>query len=128
MIREIKTDDLPELREMMAIEGFPEEDTSFYENATWVMDSDGPKGFYSLRMESGLPYMVHFCIKRGWRCHESARKLIRAFKNTVTSFGFNKAIIGIPRDNTYLKRLASCYFNAEPYSANEEDEFYLVEV
>lgn len=128
MIREIKKSDLPDLREMMQVEGFGEDEMGFINNATWVLDEGGPIGFYSIRMEHGIPYLVNFCISRSARCHSKAVRLARAFKNTIRSFGFYKAIFGIRKDNDYLKQIASRYFRAVPYSADDELQFYLMEV
>jgi hypothetical protein len=119
---------MPELVEMLRAEGLDDKDMDFHRSATWVVDEDGVKGFFSLRMEHNMPYLVHFCVKRADRCHALARRLVMAFKNVVKSLGYGKAIINTPTENDFLNRLVSRYFKARPYSTDGVVKFYLAEV
>lgn len=128
MIRLVDKKDFGEIRDMLAVEGYTDDEMDFINCLTVVDDDNGVRGFYSVRMEKGLPYLVHFCTKRGRRAYALAVGLVRAFKRTVKSFGFGRAVIGVPTGNEYLKRLASRYFRTVPYSADAETEYFYVEV
>jgi hypothetical protein len=114
-----------DLRDALALEGYTEEDMAIWDG--WNVATED--GFFTLKMEHDLPYMVHFCVKRDRRGGPAYLRLLRTMKNVVRGLGFPKMILNIPRDNDFVRRVASNSFGVEkPYDANVETEFYLVEV
>jgi hypothetical protein len=128
LLRAINEADTQDLSDMLKAEGLKDEEIDLGRSATWVMDEGGIRGFFSIRMEHNIPYLVHFCVKQGERCHELARRLVRYFKSVVRSLGFQKAIVNVKHENTYLQKLVSVYFKTAPYAQDNEVTFYLVEV
>ena len=96
--------------------------------STWILDEVGIRGFFSLRMEHNLPYLVHLCVERASRSPQLLWRMARYFKNVIHAFGYNKAIINTPKGDNYLSRLVSRYFKVRPYADDGVVQFYLVEV
>lgn len=116
---------IADLRDALSLEGYTEEDMAIWDG--WNVKTED--GFFTLKLIHDLPYMIHFWIKREKRGGQAYLRLIRVMKNVVKSLGFHKMILNIPRDNDFVRRVASRTFRVEaPYDANEETEFYLVEV
>lgn len=128
MIRVMEDNDCPGLAAMLKAEGLGEQDMDFKKAATWVMDEDGPKGFFSVRMEHYMPYLVHFVIKQGERSPARFFRMLRGFKNVVRSFGYKKAIVNTMKHDDYTSSIASKRFRATPYGDDEHLKYYLVEV
>lgn len=128
MVRCCEDKDMAELISMLKAEGLKDDEMDLNKTATFVVDEDGVKGFFSIRMEQNMPYLVHLCVKRESRTPAMLWKLSRYFKNVVRSFGYQKAIINTPKGDNYLSRLVSRYFHVRPYAADNAVQFYLVEV
>lgn len=128
MLRIADQKDFIFLHDLLREHSMRDDDMAFNNCATWIIDENKIKGFLSLRMEHAIPYLVHLCIKYEERTPELFWRLATYFKNIVKSLGYNKAIINTPKDNLYLIRLVSRYFNVRPYAEDNQLKFYLVEV
>lgn len=116
---------LSELRDKLSVEGYTEDEMEIWDG--WNIET--PDGFFTLRMIHDLPYMVHFLVNRGKRGGPAYFRLLRTMKNVVRGLGFKKLILNIPKGNEFVRRVASASSRVErPYDANEETQFYLVEV
>jgi hypothetical protein len=113
------------MRERLCLEGYTEDDMAIWDG--WNIETED--GFFTLKMAHNIPYMIHFYINRDRRGGPAYLRLIRTMKNVVRGLGFNKLILNVPKENDFVRRVASKTFRVEkPYDANEETEFYLVEV
>lgn len=128
MLRLCLQDDYKDLAEMLSVEGIKENEMAFKDCATWVVDENGVKGFFSMRMEENLPYLVHLCVKRQDRSPTILWRMARYFRNVIRSLGYKKALINTPKGENNLSRLVSRYFHVRPYAADSVVQFYLVEV
>lgn len=113
---------------MMEDEGYDIKDMDIKRSATWVVEENTVKGFFSFRLEHNLPYLVHLCVKKESRSPAFLWKMARYFKEIVRGYGYNKALMNTPKDDIYLSRLVSRYFKTRPYGEDEKVKFYLVEV
>lgn len=113
---------------MMKDEGYAIKDMDIKRSATWVIDENKVKGFFSFRLEHDLPYLVHLCVKKEYRSPSFIWKMAMYFKEIVKLYGYNKALMNTPKGDNYLSQLVSRYFKVRPYAANNEVQFYLVEV
>jgi hypothetical protein len=127
MIRAYQPSDETAIAAMLESEGIDREDMAFQKCPTWVMDEAGAKGFFTVRVEHGLPYLVHFCIARPSRVPSKARELITAFKKIIGRVS-KKCLMNVPSDSQYLERLVSRYFRCDPYAEKDNCKFFLVEV
>ena len=129
MIRPYQRSDDFVIRSILESEGLKQDQMEHDKRETWVMEQDKEiSGFFTIREEHGLPYLLHFCTKREKRCHSVARRLVLEFKRVVRNKGFHRAIINVPCGNEYLKKLVSVYFKTTPYATNDGLEFFLVGV
>ncbi len=134
MIRPYKSKDKQIILDMI---GWPEivdgrvEAVYFHVDETYVWEDDGTvKGFYTIRNQHGYPSIIHFFIRKEHRNPDTARMLIKDFKNRIRQRGYNRAFLHSCKRN--LDKLIQYYFKVKPYAVKHEGgkttNYYLVEV
>jgi len=100
----------------MAI-GLPGHTTLYCEEAGEI------RGFFTLREEHGIPYVLHFCGRpeMGWR-------LVKALKSILAQTGAQQAIINVPTAKTKLLRATMRALHAVPYAEQDGHTFLMMEV
>jgi hypothetical protein len=92
---------------------------------TFILEDDGMKGFFTLKFETP-PSLRYFYVKKNYRNAKHSRFLIKAVKQIIEDFGFNKFVIVV--EKTYLKKIVEHYFKIKPYADDGKFSFYLAEV
>jgi len=130
-MRRYNYNDRHELAEMLLAEEIPTLEHNYNKGITHVLVEDNViKGFFTLssKVQSGYPYLMHFCTKKKYRTPKLARTLTSALVEAVRALGAKKFIINCPLDKKYLKRIIRYYFKTKPYGTKSRHEFTLVEV
>jgi hypothetical protein len=83
----------------------------------------GGSGFFTIRHEHGLPYVVHLAGEPG-----TAWPLARRLKEVLRAMGEKRAIINIPVGKKKLLSAARRTLHAEPYAEHDGHIFLLMEV
>ena len=130
-MRRYNYNDRHELAEMLLAEEIPPLEHQFAKNITHVLiEDDVIKGFFTLgvKVQSGYPYLMHFCTKKKYRTPKLARTLTSALVEAVRALGAKKFIINCPVEKNYLQRIIKYYFKKKPYATKSRHDFTLVEV
>jgi maleate cis-trans isomerase len=130
-MRRYNFSDRHELANMLMEEEIPPLEHNFSKGLTHVLvEDDVIKGFFTIsgKVQSGYPYLMHFCTKKKHRTPKLARTLTSALVEAVKALGANKFIINCPLEKNYLKRVIRYYFKTKPYGNKSNHEFTLVEV
>jgi hypothetical protein len=124
--------DDPDLTAMLGAEGLKLEEMAFADHATWVLEREGrAAGFFTIRREHKMPYVLHFCTSRGpngRRRWGDALRLARWVPRVLRSMGARKAILNVPADRPCLARAVKKIWGARKYATNDGLDFYLMEV
>lgn len=126
MIRLYLVDDGKILGEMLLEEGIEPDDMGFAKHETYIYDDGEIKGFYTMRFEHGLPYIIHFCVGKKWRDTRIVRAMIRDFAERFRRYG--TAILNVPEKRDDIQKIVEWFFKAKPYACKEGHLFYKVEV
>ena len=91
---------------------------------TFVMDEDGEiKGFFTLRKEHGLPYVVHFVSDKGY-----GLKLGSELKKALKATGSPRALISIPDGDKRLFNGVRRMLHGKLYDAKDGHYFFYMEI
>jgi len=115
---------------MMREEGFLPEDCSHDRHTTMVLvdEDDYPIGFFTVKLEHGMPYLEHLCLDSMHRNINNARALIKGFVDKAREMGYKKAIVHTGVDKVGAQKLLVHYFRKAFYSTTKDSRFMLVEV
>ncbi len=111
-----------DLTQALLDEGVLPEDIKLDLYPTYVFD----EGFFTMRIDNGLPAIVHFCVFKEKRSAQSARALAKHFKDTVRGWGFQQAYLHSKKD--YIDRMIQYYFKTKPFAEKDGYRFYKVKV
>jgi hypothetical protein len=116
----------PDLTIILGCEGYDLEDMGFEEHETWVDEKDNKvRGFFTMRIEHGFPYIVHFWTDRD---PSVFRRLAHKIRTLVHERGFQKAIFNVPKHDSYVKEFIEVYLNTKPYGFKNDQFYYLTGV
>ena len=125
------TDD-PDLTAMLKAEGLKLEEMAFADYPTWVLEREGrPSGFFTIRREHKIPYVLHFCTSigpDGRRRGGDALRLARWVPKVLQMMGARKAILNVPDNRPCLRRAVERIWGAHKYASQQGLDFYLMEV
>jgi len=122
MIRQCLGRDREMIRAMLLKEGLSPSEMAFDASGheTWVMEEDGGvAGFFTLREEHGLPYVVHFCGQPG-----TGWALARELKWVL---GGRRALVNVPVGKGKLLAAARRVLGAEAYGVKDGHVFLVME-
>ena len=124
--------DDPALMGMLRAEGLALGEMAFADHPTWVLEREGqPAGFFTIRKEHKMPYVLHFCTSRGptgRRRWGDALRLARWVPKVLKSMGARKAILNVPDDRPCLARAVEKVWGAKKYGHSGHLDFYFMEV
>lgn len=96
---------------------------------TWVMENGSDlMGFYTYRIQYGIPYLIHFWVDPKARSHSLFRRLAGSFKRNVREKDTRHFIVNAPKANAYVNRLLIKYLKRKPYGEDEDQFYYLGDV
>lgn len=127
-LRRYKETDDAELKEMLKAEDVKEEDMSYDNLETYILEDDEILGFFSIKTEWDFPSLQHFVIKQNNRSPKVARALIRFFVAIIKLKGIKKAIIHVSENKKYLNKFVRYFFRVQPYAFRDDRNWYLVTI
>lgn len=122
------------LERALEAEGLSEKDMTFRTDRTCIlMDEQTPVGFFSFRMEHGLPYLTHFLVFKVCRADTMLPwlSLFRHFMAMVKALGHTQAIAEVPAGKEFFRSFVRFWNgkDARPYAeTGDGSEFYLMPV
>lgn len=103
--------------------GFHKKDT----NETWIYEDDGQiKGFFSMRMFNGIPYLVHFVVAKACRDFQTGWRMLMAFKDIIRERGAKEFYTNCPVSEHKRARVLSRLFRKKPYAVEKGQYYWLV--
>lgn len=121
-----------DLTAMLSAEGLALEEMAFADHQTWVLEREGrPAGFFTIRKEHKMPYVLHFCTSRGptgRRRWGDALRLARWVPMILKRMGAKQAILNVPDNRPCLARAVEKIWGARRYGHSGNLDFYLMEI
>lgn len=127
-IRPAGNSDYPQLGAMLNLEGLKPAEMRIFEHENFVLENGEIIGFFTMRQQHGLPYLMHFIVDQDKRDYVNAHMLIQGFAREVKARGVNLALINTPENDERLSRLVEKFFGAQPYATKDGHNYFLVEV
>lgn len=123
-VRSRQATDDQALADMLSARGLGVTDMVFADRPTWVLEEEGRlAGFFTIRPEHGMPYVVHFAGEPG-----TGWKLARELKQVLRELGAQKALMNVRSDDKKLATAVQRVMGGKPYGARDGHTFFLVEV
>jgi len=120
-MRPYNPDDFAYCHDALLSEGFAEERMSFQTDKTYITGV----GFFSYRIESWCPRLVHFFVDKDKRSKTNATKLFSAFRELMIEEGHTHFVAGAPKEKPFMKRFIKYLGGQEPFATIDEDQYYL---
>lgn len=104
-------------------EGLKREEMTFELDNTFIVDS----GFFAYKIDGKYPRITHFYINKDKRSLQSARKMLKIFRQIIMEAGYLFYIMEVPDSKRYLKKIVR-YLKGVKFSRINESSYYYAPV
>lgn len=87
-----------------------------------------PPVYFAWRFENGLPYVIHFYVRRTIRSFPTALKAIREMRRYFRERGMNRILMNARSEEPRIQKAIEHHFRVKPYAQADGHHFYFVEV
>ena len=121
-MRNYVSQDYDSIRSALLDEGFTDEQMTFETDETFINDD----GFFSYRIESGFPRLIHFYTEKP-RSPDKARRLIKEFRKMVIRENYPFFIMSAPKEKPELAKFI-IYLKGKKYLEQDGDKYFYVPI
>ena len=123
MIRLYRPEDYSYIHQALKSEGLQDSEMIIGSDVMFIMDD----GFFSYRIDHEYPRLIHFYIDKDKRSLQSARKMLKIFRQIIMETGYLFYVMEVPDNKQYLKKIIR-YLKGVKFDRINESSYYYAPV